>query len=153
VFSELEKAATGNMFCDLDMTHAFHQIPLADYTARMLTVFTPWGAVYLKFMPEGISPASGILHATMVDILKDMLYTSIAIFDNFLIVCDTYDDCYKKFVQFITICASRNVLLGMAKSKIGFTKCVFFGYEIEKGTYQLTQLRKDSVASHFFLKQ
>jgi hypothetical protein len=152
VFKELEKAASGKVFCDLDMTHAFHQIPLADYTAKLLSVLTPWGSVYPKFMPEGISPASGILHTVMVDILKDMLYTSIAIFDNFLIVCDTYDDCYNKFVQFITICASRNIILGMPKSKIGFTSCVFFGYEIKGGTYQLTQSRKDSVASLVFPK-
>jgi hypothetical protein len=46
-------------------------------------------------MLEGISPASGILHQTMVEILSDMLI-SIAIFTTFLIVCNSYDDCYKK---------------------------------------------------------
>jgi hypothetical protein len=152
VFNELEKAAEGEVFCDLDMTHAFHQIVLSECTSRMLTVITPWGPVRPRYMPEGISPASGILHQTMVEILSDMLDTSIAIFDNFLIVCNSYDDCYKKLVKFLTICAERNVILGMAKSKIGFTKCVFFGYEISKGTYQLTQSRKDAVSSLVFPK-
>ena len=150
VFHELEKAAKGKMLCDLDMKNAFHQIVLAEFTSKMLTIVTPWGAVRPLFMPEGISPASGILHQTMVEILADILDTSIAIFDNFLIICDSYDDVYNKLVKFITICAERNVILGMSKSKIGFTKCVFFGYEIADGKYQLTQARKDSVASLVF---
>jgi hypothetical protein len=37
VFNELEKAAE-EVFCDLDMTHAFHQIVLSECTSRMLTV-------------------------------------------------------------------------------------------------------------------
>jgi hypothetical protein len=36
ISKELEKAAKGKIFCDLDMTHAFHQIPLATYTGKML---------------------------------------------------------------------------------------------------------------------
>jgi hypothetical protein len=72
------------VFYDLDTTHAFHQIILSEFTSRMLTVITPWGPVRPIFMPEGISPASGILHQTMIDILSDMLPTCIAIFDSFL---------------------------------------------------------------------
>jgi hypothetical protein len=40
----------------------------------------------------------------------------------------------------------------MSKSLIGFTKCTFFGYEISEGKYQLTQSRKDAVASLVFPK-
>jgi hypothetical protein len=40
----------------------------------------------------------------------------------------------------------------MAKCKIGYKKCVFFGYEIKDGKYQLTQSRKDSVTSLVFPK-
>jgi hypothetical protein len=88
----------------------------------------------------------------MTEILQDMLYTSIAIFDNFLIVCDDYNDLFEKFNFFLTICANRNVILGMPKSKIGFRKCTFFGFEIFDGKYQLTQSRKDAVASLVFPK-
>jgi hypothetical protein len=52
VFHELEKAAKGKVFCDLDMTHAFHQIILSEFTSRMLTVITPWGPVRPIFMKE-----------------------------------------------------------------------------------------------------
>jgi hypothetical protein len=37
VFNELE-GSRGEVFCDLDMTHAFHQIVLSECTSRMLTV-------------------------------------------------------------------------------------------------------------------
>ena len=152
VFHELEKAAKGKVYSDIDMKNAFHQFILTLATSRMLSVLTPWGCFRPEFMPEGISSASGILHSVMTEIFEDMLHTCIVIFDNFLIVCDSYVDCYNKLVKFLTICDNRNVKLGMAKSKIGWESAVFFGYQIEKGTYQLTQSRKDAVASLVFPK-
>jgi hypothetical protein len=144
---ELEKAAKGKVFHDLDMKNAFHQIMLSLATSLLLSIVTPWGTVRPVFMPEGISPASGLLHNTMTEILSKWLDCAIIIFDNFLIVCDDFQDAYIKLVGFITTCSERNVILGMAKSKLGYTEATFFGYLIKDGTYQLTPERKIAVTS------
>ena len=86
VFNELEKAAKGRVFIDLDMKNAFHQILLDYYTSSMLSILTMWGCVRPLYMPEGISPASGILNSIMTNVLKDALDHTIVIFDNFLVV-------------------------------------------------------------------
>ena len=59
----LEKTAGFSIFLDLDMTNSFHQIPLGERTSSILPVPTPWGLVKPKFLPEGVGPASGVLHA------------------------------------------------------------------------------------------
>jgi hypothetical protein len=71
-------------------------------------------------MPEGISSASGILNCIMTDIFQPESKHTIVIFDNFLVIAQSYRVCYEKLVRFLTICADRNVILGTAKSKIGY---------------------------------
>ena len=40
---ELERAAGFKFFHEMDLTNAFHQVPLAEHTSNMLSVMTPWG--------------------------------------------------------------------------------------------------------------
>jgi hypothetical protein len=147
VLHELTKAAMGNFFLDFDMKNAFHQIPLAEQTSNNLSVLTPWGNMRPVFMPEGISPASGILNSIMSEIFKSETDHTIVIFDNFLVTSQSYRDCFEKLVKFVTICAQRNVILGMSKTKIGFDNATFFGYLIKDNTYSMTDARKKSVTS------
>ncbi len=147
VMHELEKAAKGKVFHDLDMKNAFHQILLSHATSLLLSIVTPWGTVRPNFMPEGISPASGLLHNFMTQVLEPWLDYAIIIFDNFLVVCDDFPDAFTKLVGFITTCAERDVVLGMAKSKLGYTDATFFGYLIKDHTYSLTPERKLAVSS------
>jgi hypothetical protein len=147
VMHELEKAAEGRVYLDMDMKNAFHQVVLDKATSNLLSIVTPWGTVRPLFMPEGISPASGILHNIMTDILSEWLDCAIVIFDNFLVVCTDFEDAYTKLVGFITTCSERNVILGMAKTKLGWLEAIFFGYLIKDGTYQLTPERKLAVSS------
>ena len=147
VIHELNKAAKGKYFIDADMTRAFHQITLDIETSLNLSVMTTWGCFCPLYMPEGIPPATGILNTVMTDILSTESKHTIVIFDNFLSICYSHRDCYNKLVRLVNICHERRVVLGMAKTKIGFNEATFFGYRIKDGTYQLTQSRKDAVTS------
>ncbi len=144
---ELQKARTAKYFIDLDMKNAFHQIPLALATSLKLSILSEFGNVRPVYMPEGISPASGILNRVMSDVLKSRLHKAIVIHDNFLVLAHDFEETYQELVAFITLCCKRNVILGMKKSMIGFPQVVFFGYLVKDGTYQLTQERKLAVTS------
>ena len=147
VLHELQKASTGKYFNDFDMKNGFHQFKLATKTSLRLSVLTTWGNFCPLYMPEGVSPASGILNTRMTDIFYKLRDYTIVIFDNFLSITFSFDDCYLKLVEFITCCANRNVILGMAKTKIGYADCTFFGYKVKDGTYSLTQERQLAVTS------
>ena len=147
VLHELNKAARGTYFIDFDMRTAFHQVPLDEATSNNLSILTPWGNIRPLFMPEGISSASGILNSIMTDIFEPESKSAIVIFDNFLVIAQSFRDCYEKLVRFLTICAERNVILGMNKSKIGYPEATFFGYLVKDNTYSMTESRKKSITS------
>ena len=142
---ELERAAGFEYFIDLDLTNAFHQIALGKSTSEKLSVATPFGLKRPIYMPEGITPASGILQRTVMNIFSDFADWTIALFDNLLILCNGMDDGLVKLQKIIDRCYERNVVLKFSKSWIGFEEVKFFGYRVVSGRYKLEEDRKQAV--------
>ena len=128
-------------FGEFDMKNAFHQIKLAERTSNLLSVTTPWGCVRPKFLPEGVSPASIELQKVVDFLFGDMDFV-VAIFDNLLVCAETQEELYERVEAFLNRCIKHNVVLKMSKSNIGFTEVEFFGYNIKKDYYELTEERK-----------
>ena len=129
VKNELIKLAIHKVFIDLDMTNSFHQFLLSLETSLKLALSTPWGIYRPKFMPEGVSPASGVLQQTMSDIFSDFPWATI-IFDNFCIGADNHIQLFERFKLFIDRCQEFNIHLKFSKSFFGFTQIKFFGYKV-----------------------
>ena len=154
VAHELAKASQFKVFVDLDMTNSFHQIPLSEQASQLLSVQTPWGLVRPKFLPEGVGPASGLLQSIVRDIFnyEDFQDWTSVIFDNFLVLADSYEDAANKLERVIARCAEFGVILKMKKSFIGASKVTFFGYEVTHGEWKLSQSRKDAIQAMPFPK-
>jgi hypothetical protein len=133
------------IFLDLDLTNAFHQIPIGEKTSNVLSIQTPWGLVRPVFLPEGVSPASGVLHSTVAKIFAEYDEWMIVIFDNVLILANEYQEAYEKLEMFLKKCDEYNIILKFAKSWLGFKKASFFGYQVSAGKYELTQERKQTL--------
>lgn len=129
VKNELTKLAKHKYYIDLDMTNSFHQFLLGLETSHKLALSTPWGIYRPKFMPEGVSPASGVLQQTMAEIFSDFPWATI-IFDNFCIGGDTPEELFERFKLFIERCQEYNIHLKFSKSFFGFSQIKFFGYKI-----------------------
>jgi hypothetical protein len=147
VAHELTKAAKFRYYVDLDMANSFHQIPLSREFSELLSVVTPWGLVRPKFLPEGVGPASGLLQHLVRDIFKDFADWTIVIFDNFLILADSYEDAQMKLEKIIQRCDEFRIVLKMKKSFIGVETVTFFGYEVTHGKWKLSQTRKDAISA------
>ena len=78
----------------------------------------------------------------MSSIFSDLGWV-IVIFDNILILANGFDELYERFNVFLDYCIRFNVTLKMAKTWLGFPTVKFFGYLCRKGSYELTQDRKD----------
>jgi hypothetical protein len=142
---ELDKIINYKLFVDIDMTNAFHQVPLAPKTSERLSVQTPWGQFEPLFMPEGIGPGSFILQETVRDIFSDFDEWIITIFDNLLILAHTPQDAYNKLEIFLHRCIQHNVILKMSKSTIGYETVTFFGYCCQHNSYEISKERKHAV--------
>jgi hypothetical protein len=96
-------------------------------------------------VPEGTSPASFYLQKIVQGISEDFSDWMIVIFDNLLILGNTYEEIYDKTTKVIDRCYERNVKLKMSKCWLGVKKVSFFGYEIENNCYGLGQQRRDNI--------
>lgn len=142
VKNSLGKIANFKVFIDLDWVNSFHQIKLGPVTRGMLSVQTPWGQVEPLFLPEGVSPASGILQEIVVALFEDFSDWTIAIFDNLLVLADNYQDAYEKLCKILNRCIERNVYLKFSKSWLGVSSVTFFGYVCSPMGYTLSDKRK-----------
>ena len=149
---ELEKMLKFCLWCDLDLMNAFHQFILAAYTASRLAVTTPWGVYEPIFLPEGIALASIILQERVKSIFADFDEWMIVLFDNILIMANTYEEMFARLKLVIERCVERHVMLKISKCFFGVTKVNFFGYEVTPGKYTLSQERKDSIQGLVFPK-
>ena len=145
---EIEKAMGFSVFLDIDMTNSFHQLILSEETSRRLAVQTPWGLVEPRFLPEGVSPASGYLQSYVMEMFKDFAEWSITIFDNILLLAHNEEDACKKLEIFIERCYSRNVILKMQKTWLGFSSVKFFGYKVSYGKYEMDSDRKKAISEY-----
>ncbi len=72
VRKELEKASGFTIYCDLDMSNAFHNIRLDPLTSTLLSIQCPTEQLEPMFMPEGCSPASGVLMSVVYTIFEEL---------------------------------------------------------------------------------
>ena len=139
---EIEKAMGFKIFLDIDMTNSFHQFPLTDKTSQYLAVQTPWGLVEPRFLPEGVSPASGHLQSTMMQMFGSFSDWAIVIFDNVLLLAHDEEDAIRKTKLFLERCEEHNVILKMQKSWFGSPSVKFFGYKVSYGKHEMDEDRK-----------
>ena len=98
-------------------------------------------------MPEGVSPATGVLQSHMREIFKDFSEWAIVIFDNFCIGGNTMDELMERFKLFVAKCREFNIFLKFSKCYFGFSKVKFFGYEVDGNGWEIDETRKEAVSA------
>ena len=69
----------------------------------------------------------------------------IVLYDNILILANTFDEAYDKLVLILQKALEFNIILKMAKTWLGYRMVKFFGYEITHGSYELGKKHKDAI--------
>jgi len=68
-----------------------------------------------------------------MEMFKDFSEWAITIFDNVLLLAHDEEDACNKLQRFLERCASRNVILKMQKTWLGFSSVKFFGSKVSYG--------------------
>ena len=144
---ELERFRGFKYFIDLDMVNSFHQFKLGKSTSEKLSIITPWGTYRPVFMPEGVSPATGVLQSHMREMFAEFSDWAIVIFDNFCIGGHSMADLLEKFKKFVAKCKEYNVFLKFSKCYFGFDKVKFFGYEVDGEGWAIDASRKEAITA------
>ena len=142
---ELDKIINYPIYLDIDLTNAFHQIPITLDTQQKLSIQTPWGQFEPRFMPEGVAPATGELQQAVKKVFYGIDDWAIVIFDNLLLLASDMQDAMRKLKLIIERCIKHNVKLKMAKSFLGFTEVKFFGYTCRHKSYEVSKDKKEAL--------
>ena len=111
VIHEIEKTRSFPIFADLDLTNAFHQIPIGPVTREGLAIIAPMGLVQPRFLPEGVGPASGILQKVASSIFRDFESWMVVIFDNLLVLAKDYQVLENTVARLILWYVSRQTVM------------------------------------------
>ena len=150
--NECYKARKFRYSLDGDLSNGYHNVPISEASAQALAVTTEWGLYQPRFMPEGVRSAGQEFQRIMSEIFEPISDWSIVIWDNILILADTLEELRDRAKIFLEICDKYNVILKMAKTKIGYEEANFFGYKVKKDSIELSQERKDGIQSLKFFK-
>jgi len=145
----LFKLSAFKHFLDIDLTNAFHQVPIDQATSAMLSVQTPWGQVQPRFLPEGIAPATQKMHKTVHEIFvtpqtEDWI---VQIHDNILVGCLDYTDAFNKLKVVVDLAIKFRVALKFKKTFLGYPEAEFFGYICGHGGHKLSLKRSLAIQS------
>ena len=93
------------MFSKLDMTKAYHHIPINPSDRHKTTVLTPWGAYQFKMMAMGLSNASQSFQRYITFILRDIPNLFIYLDDVLVHAKDKaeHDKILKQVLMFVAI--------------------------------------------------
>jgi hypothetical protein len=119
------------------MTHAFHQIVLSECTSRMLTV-NPLGSGW-PHMLEELARHQVYYIKLWSNIIWHVGYKHCYFTDTFL-VCNSYDDCYKKTREIFLLYVLNEMLFFLVWLNPKSIHRILI-WDL-KGTYQLIQSRK-----------
>ena len=136
----------------MDATNSNHQLLLSKESSELLSVQTPGGLFRPLYMPEGCSPSQGVLMTFMKEAFIEYENWMIVLYDNILVLANTFDEAYEKLVLVLQKALEFNIILKMEKTWLGYRTVKFFGYEITHGSYELGKERKDAIEAIEFPK-
>lgn len=120
----------GVVFSKLDLSQAYHQIPLDEQSRIYTTVNTPCGLYQYTRLPYGVSSAVGIFQSTIENLLKDLPGVCVYL-DDILVTGNTNE----QHLQNLRAVLSRLEESGLTLRK---EKCSFFLDEVEYLGFKVT---------------
>jgi len=119
----LNRLSHANVFTTLDLTKAYHQIPVSDDDIPKTAVITPIGLFEYKFMPFGLRNAAQTFQR-FIDQLLSSSSCALAYIDDIIIGSADIESHKRDVTEIFTI-------LNQNKLQINLNKCVFFEREVK----------------------
>ena len=129
----LSKLGDAKCFTKLDLSCAYHQLPLSEESKKYTCFITPWGRFEYDRMPFGICSASEKFQRSIVDNIllgiedKDKVH---AIQDDIIVATATVEENIKVVHQVLKVLSDAGVTLKKEKCQFFKTEVPFVGHII-----------------------
>ena len=128
----IDSIQSPKMFSRLDLSQAYHQIPIAAEDRHKTAVITPFGLFEYTHMPFGLKNSSQVFQRFMDNVLRNTQTFCINYVDDILIFSNNEFD-HKTHIKIIT---EKLTEAGLAVNQ---TKCLFSVKEVDFLGFRLTQ--------------
>lgn len=127
--------AGGKVFCVLDLSSAYQQVPLSEESKPLLTINTHQGLYEFQRLPFGIASAPALFQAMMDKILEGIPNVGCYI-DDVIITGHSAEDCYTTATKVLKALSDHNITLKEEKCKFFRDSVVYLGHKVsEEGIY------------------
>ena len=131
--------AGGKAFSELDLAHAYQQVPLEETARKYVTINTQKGLFQYTCLPFGVSSAPAIFQRIMDNLLQGIPQVCVY-FDDILVTGKSTEEHLKNLEEVLS--RLRNAGMRLKKSKCAFLlpQVKYLGHQIsEKGLQPTTQ--------------
>ena len=132
--------AGGKVFCSLDLSEAYLQLPVAKESQKLLTVNTSLGLFTFTRLPYGVTTGPAIFQSVMDQILHKVAKVACYL-DNILISGETEEECYERLITVLERLRKHNIRVRTDKCEFLVKSVKYLGYVIsEKGLQPNSEL-------------
>jgi len=130
----LAHLAGAKIFCALDCTEGFWQIPVASLDRPKTAFVTPQGLFQFRRCPFGFTNSPAVFQRAMNEIFHEGLYKRCVIYiDDILVYGKTEEEVIVNLEWVLRKCDEFNVKLKLSKCEFLKTSVKFLGYQIGQG--------------------
>lgn len=127
--------AGGKVFCVLDLSSAFQQVPLSEEAKPLLTINTHLGLFEYQRLPFGIASAPAIFQALMDKVLEGIPNVGCYI-DDVIVTGSSKQDCYNSVTKVLRRLRDYNITLKEEKCEFFRDSVVYLGHKVSaEGIY------------------
>ena len=119
-------------YSTIDLSKAFHQIPLSENAKKIATFVTPFGCYSFNRAPYGVKNISIVFTALMNKVLKDALNSyCFAWIDDICVYSETYGDHLKHLADILERLRQANLTIEPRKTRIARKSIKFIGFILD----------------------
>ena len=147
---EMEKGAGYRYYFEADAHSCYNSFALAKGLSReALAVWTPLGLVQPRVLPFGQknsgTEAQGPYRAAISELSPDTRSHLSNYMDDFMGFARTPEELCVRWEEFLAVCEKHHITLNPHKTKIGYAKATFFGFEVDEHGSRLAEKHLDPI--------